>query len=99
MKKVFLLVLSMIFLTAGMAAADETSWLQIGGDYRFRFDSLKGSVQDYMQTDPANPSKPTPQQGYPVKNGSLLLNRFGLNLRADALEDVTVKARLVMYKV
>jgi hypothetical protein len=38
-------------------------------------------------------------QEYDVKNDSLLTNRFGLNLRAKALEDVTVKARLLMYKV
>jgi hypothetical protein len=100
MKKVFLAVLSMFLLTAGVAAADDTSWLQIGGDYRFRFDNLKGTIHDYTQVDltgvnPAGFGIP----GYDVKNDALFLNRFGLNLRADALEDVAVKARLLMYKV
>lgn len=101
MKKVFLAVLMMLFLSSGIAAAaDDASWLQIGGDYRFRYDSLRGTVHDYMQVDPTNPSNPpTAQPGYLVKNNSLLLNRFGLNLRAEALEDVVVKARFVMYKV
>ncbi len=97
MKKVLPVVLSMLFLTAGMAAADEASWLQIGGDYRFRYDSLKGNVHDYVQADGTPSGVAT--QGYAVKNNSLLLNRFGLNLRAEALEDVSVKARFVMYKV
>ena len=28
-----------------------------------------------------------------------MLNRFGVNLKANPMEDVTVKARMVMYKV
>ena len=85
MKKVFLAVLSMFFLSAGIAAAaDEASWLQIGGDYRFRYDSLKGAVHDYVQFTP--PATVAGVNGYTVKNGSLLLNRFGLNLRAEAPE-------------
>ncbi|MHB0972492.1 MAG: DUF3373 domain-containing protein [Thermoanaerobaculia bacterium] len=35
---------------------------------------------------------------YDVKNDSLYTNRFGLNLKAKATEDVTVTARLLMYK-
>jgi hypothetical protein len=98
MKKVLLVVLSMLLLTAGIAAAaDDTSWLQIGGDYRFRYDSLKGTVHDYVQAVP--PASFVGATGYSVENNSLMLNRFGLNLKADAMEDVTVKARLTMYKV
>jgi hypothetical protein len=99
MNKVFLAAIAMILMTGSFAsAADEASWLQIGGDYRFRFDSLKGHVHDYVQATSSTPSGiATP--GFMVKNESLLLNRFGLNLRADALEDVSVKARFVMYKV
>ena len=41
MKKVLLLTLSLLLLTAGMAAAAE-DWLTIGGDYRFRYDVLQG---------------------------------------------------------
>jgi hypothetical protein len=36
---------------------------------------------------------------YDVKNDSLYTNRFGLNLKAKATEDVTVTARLLMYKI
>jgi hypothetical protein len=42
---------------------------------------------------------PATVKSYDVKNDSLMTNRFGLNLKANALEDVTVKARLIMYKV
>lgn len=105
MKKVLLAVVSMLLLTAGMAAAaDDASWLEIGGDYRFRYDKLEGTVHSYynfqdvlgfMLGGPA----PNVIQGYDVKNDDLMTNRFGLNLKANAVEDITVKARLVMYKV
>jgi len=36
--------------------------------------------------------------GYTVKNDIQFLNRFGLNIKARATEDITVKARLLMYK-
>jgi hypothetical protein len=89
------------------------SWLEIGGDYRFRVDSLRGKVHDYMQYNPgfvttipnaAGPGVPMGflsqgVPGYTVKNDTLLLNRFGLNVKANATEDITVKARLLMYKV
>lgn len=89
-------------------SASGPSWLEIGGDYRFRFDSLKGSVHDYMQYDSSASYQPAPgypyfhttgMSGYDVKNGSLLTNRFGLNIKANATEDIQVKARLLMYKV
>ncbi len=67
-------------------------WLEIGGDYRFRFDSLRGGV-------PAYPSMVGPQQAFDVKNDSMYSNRFGLNLKAKATQDVTVTARLLMYKI
>ena len=101
MKKVLLVVLSLLLLTAGMAAAaDDASWLTIGGDYRFRYDYLKGSIHDYRQADltGANPLG-FAIPGYNVENDSLMLNRFGVNLKANPMEDVTVKARMVMYKV
>jgi len=37
--------------------------------------------------------------GYTVKNDALLTNRFRLNLKARATENIQVKARLVMYKI
>lgn len=40
-----------------------------------------------------------PVQGQTVKNDSLYTNRFGLNLDAKATQDVTVHARLLMYKI
>jgi hypothetical protein len=101
MKKILVLAFSVLLLSAGMAAAaDEASWLEIGGDYRFRYDSLKGTIHEYTQVDTtgANPAG-FPMQGYEVENNSLQTHRFGLNLKANALEDVTVKARLLMYKV
>lgn len=94
----FLIVLSLLVLPA-LALAEE-NWLEIGGDYRFRFDSLKGTVHEYYQVIPSGMGGGVMlMPEYDVKNDSLLTNRFGLNLRAKALEDVTVKARLLMYKV
>lgn len=110
-------------------------WLTIGGDYRFRVDSLKGDVTSYadgmtlfgnagalvhgMQAGAVPPmdqqtlfgaammggtygSLTLPsamQNAYDVSNDSLYTNRFGLNLKAKATDDVTVTARLLMYKV
>jgi len=108
MKKVLLFFLSTFLLTAGYAAAaDDTSWLEIGGDYQYRFDSLKGTVHEHYRFSDVLPwqlggmTTPPPAtiKSYDVKNDSLMTNRFGLNLKANAMEDVTVKARLIMYKI
>lgn len=96
MKKVLLAALTLLLLTAGMAAAEET-WLEIGGDYRVRWDSLKGEVQGFRFANGSPTGQMVP--GFTVKNEDLFLNRFGLNIKATPLEDVTVKARLLMYKV
>jgi len=114
MKKFFLLALAMLLMTAGMAvAADDMSWLTIGGDYRFRADVLSVKTQDYMQYNPsasfnAGPG-PLPGStmylftqaapGQDVDNDSLYSNRFAINIKAQATEDVVVKARLLTYKV
>ena len=140
-------------------------WLTIGGDYRVRFDSLRGQTAAYTDVNAlfataqnaiqgdffANPGGPSsffpglttsqaltglmsfkqamsaattysaaqtfltnnrqliqglfqfaPQAQVPattVKNDTMYTNRFGLNLNAKATEDVTVTARLLMYKV
>lgn len=89
------------------------SWLELGGDYRFRFDSLNGKVHDYVQYT-GQPGISIPNypmagatttflasgvSGYTAKNDSLLTNRFGLNLKVNATEDIQFKARLLMYKV
>ncbi len=82
-------------------------WLTIGGDYRFRIDSLRGEApafynfmnpayQAWLAGGMVGPAPLTP--GFKVKNDALYTNRFGLNLKAKALKDVTVSARLVMYK-
>jgi Protein of unknown function (DUF3373) len=72
-------------------------WLTIGGDYRFRLDSLHGDVPDYFQfVSPMDAPVLTP--GYEPHNDTLMTNRFGLNIKAKATQDVSVYARLVMYK-
>ena len=72
-------------------------WLTIGGDYRFRLDSLRGEVPDYYQY--MGPSAmPVATKGYKPENDILMTNRFGLNLKAKATQDVTVTTRLLMYK-
>jgi hypothetical protein len=111
------------------------SWLTIGGDYRFRFDSLHGEVAPYadgmtvfgnagalvgaMMSGTIPPmdqqslfgaaimggtygplTLPTARRdAYDVENGSLYTNRFGLNLKVKATENVSVTARFLMYKV
>ncbi len=135
-------------------------WLTIGGDYRVRFDSLRGSTAAYTDVNQTfanaqntiqsnffnnaapgsafwqgqlgafmtfsnsmkqvttfsgaqaflgQPQNQTLLGGLPnfavqvpaqtVANDAMYTNRFGLNLHAKATEDVTVNARLLMYKV
>ncbi len=95
MKKFLLYVAIILLLTAGMAAAADEPKLEFGGDYRFRFDYLKGTVHDYVSQEPGNPAVP----GYKVWNNWLMLDYLALTVKADATEDLTVKARLNMYKV
>ena len=86
-------------------------WLTIGGDYRFRVDSLYGRVAEHASIfDPAlqqwlpgfmagTPAGPMPRVAeHDIKNDTLFTNRFGLNLKAKATQDVSVTARLLMYK-
>jgi uncharacterized protein DUF3373 len=78
-------------------------WLTIGGDYRFRYDYLRGKTVDHFSVfDPfyaGGAPSPTIQKGGTVKNSSLYTNRFGLDLKAKATENVSVTTRLLMYKV
>ncbi|HEX8909089.1 MAG TPA: DUF3373 family protein, partial [Anaeromyxobacteraceae bacterium] len=72
-------------------------WLTIGGDYRFRIDSLRGEVPTYFQyLGPTVMPALTP--GYKPNNDTLMTNRFGLNMKAKATQDVTISSRLLMYK-
>ena len=96
MKRFLLYVSIILLLTAGIAAAADQKLLEIGADYRFRIDALQGTVPDHMLM---TTSGAVPQQSFEVKNHALLLDRLGLNLKANVAEDLTVKARLVMYKV
>lgn len=74
-----------------------SSWLTVGGDYRFRLDSLRGEVPDYFQfMGPTAAPVLTP--GYKPENDTLMTNRLGLNLKAKATKNVTVTTRLVMNK-
>jgi hypothetical protein len=103
MKKSILAVLSLLLLTAVSVPAAEDGGLEIGLEYRFRIDSLSGSVHDYSQVDIDTTGMPTGTYtavpGYDVKNDTVMMNRFGMNLKANPVEDVTMKARLLMYKI
>lgn len=120
---------------------DKLGWLTIGGDYRFRMDSLKGKVHENfnfpsyentlfqfwqvhammgdisdsgmtangypvfsttLSSNELNQLKNNQniyQPDYDVKNDIMMLNRFRLNIKAQATENIAVKARLAMYKV
>ncbi len=107
MKKTLPALLVMFLLIPNLVLADDASWLELGGDYQYRFDSLKGTVHEYYrftdvlkwQLGGMTPPPPSTVPGYDVKNSSLMTNRFGVNLKANPMEDVSVKARLIMYKV
>ncbi|MBI5640983.1 MAG: DUF3373 family protein [Nitrospirae bacterium] len=93
--------------TETTTATSRPTWLEIGGDYRGRYDYLKGTIADYYrfqdvlgwQLSGMTAPMPSLQKSMDVKNDALMTNRFGLNLKARATEDITVKARLLMYKV
>lgn len=79
------------------------SWLEIGGDYRFRIDSLKGEVHDYYKFEDVlgwmlGGPPPALQEGYDVENESIMFNRFRLKVNARVTEDIEVRSRLAMYK-
>jgi hypothetical protein len=80
-------------------------WLTIGGDYRFRIDSLQGKMPAFYNFfDPAFQAflgggpLPSPTPAADVKNDTLYTNRFGMNIKAKASHNVSVTARLVMFK-
>ncbi|GAM09318.1 hypothetical protein OR1_01593 [Geobacter sp. OR-1] len=84
-------------------------WLTIGGDYRFRLDSLRGEVpafanamtfaNTFMRTGDQNAAMAAAMTpAAKPENKTLYTNRFGLDLHAKATSNVTVNARLLMYK-
>ncbi|HMK44326.1 MAG TPA: DUF3373 domain-containing protein [Dissulfurispiraceae bacterium] len=77
------------------------SWLELSGDFRTRFDYLNGKSADYFTPNPVNPFglPPVLVPSQTFKNESLLTNRLGLNLKIKPMEDIQLKARLLMYKV
>lgn len=77
------------------------SWLTIGGDFRTRHDKLVAHAPAYTQflgtfTGAVPNTSAVPSKS--IRNDSLLTNRLGLDLKARALENVTMTARLLMYK-
>jgi hypothetical protein len=96
MKKFLLYVAIVLLLTAGMAAAADESWLNIGADYRFRYDILAGDMHEHVGLDQTGALVAVPAAN--IKNDSVWLDRLGLDLKADATEDLAVKIRLMMYK-
>lgn len=110
-------------LPAAALAADEGKknlgdWLTIGGDYRFRVDSLRAETRGYVNfqnqgfqtwmagvmNGSVNPMvTPPPADAFvpaqKVKNETVYTNRFGLNLKAKVMQNVTFNGRLLMYKV
>ena len=82
-----------------------SDWLKIGGDYRFRVDSLSGKVPNYLSfadymawATGGMVGSPAITPGTTVKNDTLYTNRFGLNITAKVMKDVTFHTRLLMYK-
>lgn len=98
-KKIAVCAVAFLSLAVLTARADETpSWLTFGGDLRVRHDVLRGHSVAYLQYVPATPMVPATMPAQTFQNNSLLTNRFGLNLKANVAEGVSLKARLVMIK-
>lgn len=75
-------------------------WLTIGGSYQFRMDSLHGKTVAYTDVTPMfSGDAPTAVPAYKPKNETLYTNKFALDLKARATQDVTVNVKLGMYKV
>ncbi|MDA8087275.1 MAG: DUF3373 family protein, partial [Nitrospiraceae bacterium] len=107
MKKFLLAVFAVLLLLPVKSYAEQqvAPWLTIGGDYQARLDYLQGSTPTYWSvTDAAKfagsrGAVGAATAGQDYRNNSLLTNRFGLDIQAKALQNVSVKARLLMYKV
>lgn len=85
----------------GQPAKGSWEWLSIGGDFRFRVDSLRGKGPVFWQFAGFSGGAPNlirQGQEFTVKNDILYTNRFGLNIRAKATRNVSFTGRLLMYK-
>ena len=91
----------------GDQKAGKFDWLTIGGDYRFRIDSLKGTTADHFNfLDPAfqawmmgpHTTPPPMAKSEDIKNDTIYSNRLGLNLKAKVTKDVSLTTRFLMYK-
>ncbi len=80
------------------AQKDVTSWLTLGGDIQTRLDYLQASTPSYVPFQNALQGNYSPIAGQDYRKNTLLTNRFGINMQAKVLENVNVKARLLMYK-
>ena len=94
MKKFLLYVAIILLLTAGMAAAADESWIEFGGDYQLRYDNLVGEVVNHTEYVSAQKVP-----AHKVWNNELFTNRYGVNIKANPVEDVSFKLRLQMYKI
>jgi hypothetical protein len=94
MKKFLLYVAILLLLPAGFAAAEDESWLEFGGDYLLRYDYLNATVPAHTEHFFG-----TEVPHHKLWNDALFTNRYGLNIRANALEDIAIKVRLQMYKI
>jgi hypothetical protein len=99
MKKFLLYVAMILLLTAGMASAADETLLEIGADYRVRYDVLNGNVHEYMDASQLTSLDQGARPAVKTWNSQMLLDRLGINLKANVAEDLTVKTRLLMYKV
>lgn len=85
------------------AASKESpmAWLTVGGDFRTRHDKLVAHVPSYTQflgTFTGAVPNTAAYAAKTIRNDSLFTNRFGLDLKARVLENVTLSSRLLMYK-
>ena len=83
--------------TAAQARENGSPTFELGGDFQSRFDSLRGKSATAVVFNPNTGMALVPGDTY--KNSSLLTDRFALNLKFHPVEDIQVKARLLMYKV
>jgi len=78
-------------------AWDLASRVQLFGDFRARGDWYKNDLVTTPMNNPFDPSQGF-QDDDEMENTSIFTNRFRLNMRVKATENVDFKGRLAMYK-